>query len=112
MNTLLNITPSLEAKKARAATEIANVLNSTQFFLIQRHNELMYMLWHSPDLTPQEVCDGLGTQAGALFVLGGQTVNFLLAIDSSCFSALEFPTNNFTVQEDGTVIVSQDPYTP
>lgn len=110
MNTLLNITPTKAVLKAAAAQEIANALNSTQFYLIQRHNALMRQLWNDPKLTPQEICDGLGTQAGQLFVLGGKTVAFLTDIDPSTINLLEMPTKKFTVAPNGTVTILDEDY--
>lgn len=107
---LLPLTPSKEALKASVAQSIAQDVSSTQFILIQRHNELMRALWQNPALTQQEVCDGLGTAAGLLFMLGGKTVDFLTDIDPSCLAQLVMPSNAFTVAQDGTVTISTEPY--
>lgn len=67
------------------------------------------LLWRHPSLTPQEVCDALGSSASELFMVGGDLSTLILKYDPS------FPPENWmppvmpTFNQDGTVTIPPIP---
>jgi hypothetical protein len=61
------------------------------------------MLWNTPDLTAQEVCDSLGNQAYKLFETAMKWIQLIQQFDPNWVypPAPRF----FTVNEDGTVTI-------
>lgn len=106
------------AEKARASAVIASqILNRAR----QNYHQLCNIqktgineLWHHPSLTPQEVCDALGTNAGKLFVAHGILSNAIveMAATEGVQPDILLPTKAFTVDHDGKVTVGTEPYVP
>jgi len=61
------------------------------------------LVWHHPVLTPQQVLDGLGTDAGELFRLAGLLVDCVNGAKENTIT--EGAPNQYTVNQDGTVTV-------
>lgn len=97
--------PTSEIVKEQIQSLIPNLF--TQIKSTQQ--TIFRLVWHNTRLTPQEVCDALGTDAQQLFELGADNVALILKYDSS------FPTSNwkppFVVQfnGDGTVTITDTP---
>lgn len=72
-------------------------------------------LWNHPELTPQEIIDGLGADAIKVFQYHGALTNYLvtLAQTEGITPDIKLPTNAFTIDmENGTITVTEDPYVP
>ena len=121
MSIFTNITPSitstipsltLEQKKSNVSRNIVSMgqRHYTQLCRIQK--EGIDTMWYNKDLTPQEVADAVGVNAGVLITAHGALT---IAIATAAAAAgiqpdIKLPTNTFTVNADGTVTISNDPY--
>lgn len=75
----------------------------------EQHTRIFNMVWNNPyDLTPQEVLDEFGTDAGYLFTLSEQIQTILKTVDSD-YRLLTTP-NEYVKNSDGTVIVGVSKY--
>lgn len=65
-------------------------------------------------LTPQQVCDALGSDAASAFDLHSRLTSAIvkIAIAAGVTPDVISPTNKFTVNPDGTVTILNEPYTP
>lgn len=63
------------------------------------------MLWNPPYGTPQDICDGLGSQAYKLFENAMTWIGVIVALDPSW----QYPPapNEFTINHDGTVTIGE-----
>ncbi len=64
------------------------------------------LVWDNPEgLTPQEILDGFGTDAGELFIFSAQMQTLLLTVNPD----YEFltPPYNYVINPDGTVTVGE-----
>lgn len=71
-------------------------------------------IWHHPRLTPQQAIDSLGDEAARIFQAHGaltQVIAVVAALDGVEPDIL-LPTDEFTVNQDGTVTVGKGPYQP
>lgn len=79
--------------------------------MVATHNDLMDRFWNNPlGLTPQQVADGIGVAAASLFLFGGKLATLCNEVKPG--SCPKVPTNNFTINPDGTVTILDEPYTP
>lgn len=106
---------SLEAKQTRAAARIKSLTSQNYQQLLRAQKSGIDLVWrNSEGLTPQQVCDALGTSAGKIFAIHGTITDALVAAQTADGVAVNvaLPTNAFTVNQDGTVTVSSEPYAP
>lgn len=106
---------SVEAKQARAATRVLTASKSGYSQLLRLQKEGIELVWKSRDgLTPQQVCDGLGTKAGKIFAIHAALTDALIAAQQADGIAINvaLPTNAFTINPNGTVTISEAPYVP
>lgn len=71
-------------------------------------------VWHHPRLSPQEAVDALGGDAARVFQAHGaltHAITAIAALDGSEPDIL-LPTFSFTVNQDGTITIGEDPYQP
>jgi hypothetical protein len=106
--------PTLEEKKLKVSRLLKNTAQQQYTQLCQMQKSGIKYLWNNPDgLTPQEVCDAVGTD-GALYIMahGALTSCIISAASASNISPdISLPTNAFTVNPDGTVTVLDSQYT-
>ena len=71
------------------------------------------MLWHHPELTPQEIIDALGEDAVKIFQYHGALTEYVVALATSegITPDIKLPPNAFTV-ENGVITVLDTPYVP
>lgn len=105
---ILTPQPEPEADAAQeAARQIRAHVQATWRRMRFSQAECFRMVWHHPDLTPQQVCDALGGEAWQLFALGSDLVDLILKYDP------EFPEENWKPPvtpeflEDGTVVIPE-----
>jgi hypothetical protein len=117
---LLTPTTTAQASEAeRVRTAILSLSRRTFSEMVDTQRSGIDLLWNGQasglhSLTPQQVCDALGTDAGRVFAFHGRLTECLLdqaAVDGATV-ALKYPTHNFTVNENGTVTIGTGPYTP
>ena len=99
----------LAQRQAHTATVLPTRLTTSEAQLLQSFRALYGEVWKNPDgLTPQQVCDALGTKADNLFVIAGTLVNALSQIDPAGLGAMVNLPTGYTVtgNADGTVTVS------
>lgn len=109
------VEPTLEEKQAQVADRIKRMAATGFRQLSQIQAQGIQTVWNNPrGLTPQQVCDALGTDAGLIFQMHGQLTDAAVAMATA--DGLEYtpalPTNAFTVNEDGTVTVLETEYVP
>lgn len=105
------------AEKQQQAAERIRRTSAANFEILQRmQREGISMVWRNTSgLTPQQVCDGLGTDAGKAFDMHGRLTEFILGIAAveGVQPKISLPTFAFTRNPDGTVTVDPNtPYTP
>jgi hypothetical protein len=94
-------------------------VNMIKHFSKQCYQQLSFMqtqgihlLWGDSELTPQEICDTLGSDAVKIFEMHGiltSSIAQIAAVDG-VQPSIALPTNAFEIV-DGKIIVSGDPYT-
>lgn len=108
---------TLEEKKVGAARDIAELSQLHWQRMMDVYQAGLDLVWHnSRGLTPQQVCDELGTSAAATFYAHGLLADFLRSLYAVNFPGdtlpLPLPTNAFAANEDGTVTVLEGAYEP
>lgn len=95
---------SIEAKKERWANVVTEMTKATLLNLIARINEGFDLVWHNPDLTVQEMVDGLGARAASVFLNHASTVTFLVQRFPQIQSQLKTPPAGVTItyERDGS----------
>jgi len=98
--------PTKEEKVERAVKRIKVKSTETLYGLIGTYQELTKVVWANPQgLTPQEVLDGLGSDATSLFQLAKVLVTTVNTVQPNTLSANH--PNSLTFNEDGTVTVGE-----
>lgn len=103
--------PTVSAS-ASAPTPTQLAVNALVAFGAQcvSHAQMLYgqgfrLVWNNPQgLTPQQVCNALGNQAGALFTSAAALAAWANAIQSNAIT--QAPPKAFTINGDGTVTIS------
>lgn len=106
--------PTLEQKQTQCKLMLARTAQQNYTMLVRLQKEGIAKVWDNPNgLTPQEVCDAAGTDAAQLFTVHGLLTECLIAIATASGIApdIALPTKAFTKNVDGTVTVSEAPYT-
>jgi hypothetical protein len=69
------------------------------------------ILWKDDKLTPQEICDALGSDAVKIFEMHGTLTSAIaqIAAVDGVQPSIALPTNAFEVVK-GSVVISDDPY--
>ncbi len=102
----------LAERQARASARLSQRMVGGEAQLLANFRALYNDVWHNVDgLTPQQVCDALGTRAGSLFVIAGTMSNALYQIDPAGLGAMVNVPAGYaaTIHADGTVTLT---YTP
>lgn len=103
---------SLEEKQLRISRRIINLGQRHYSQLCKMQKEGIDMMWYNEDLTPQEVSDAVGSNGGVLIAAHGALTSAIIsaATAAGIQPDIKLPTNTFTVNVDGTVTISDDPY--
>lgn len=101
---------------ALLAPQRASTLGTRMFMqLVEIQRKSISFVWNHPrGLTPQEVCDALGTEAGKAFQIHGlftQAILDIAAVDEVT-PDIALPDKAFTVNQDGSVTILDGPYLP
>lgn len=102
-------TQPLADREARTATRLSTRLTVGEAQLLQNFRGLYNEVWHNPDgLTPQQVCDALGSKASNLFVIAGTMANALYQIDPVGLGAMVSVPAGYaaSINADGTVAIT------
>lgn len=70
--------------------------------------------WRHPEFTPEQLAAALGPKAGVLFAAHGKLTTMVMeiaAIDGQPYQPA-LPTNAFTANPDGTLVIHPTPYVP
>jgi len=95
---------TLQDKQVAVANEIKSVCSAMFAFNASNFTRIFQMVWNNRNgLTPQQVCDALGTDAGALFTLAGglQAVINTAKPDSLTLT----PPKSVSIGSDGNVTI-------
>lgn len=93
-----------EKKKAISKSRIKFLVTGNIDRLIEQFNEIFNLVWDNPHgLTPQQVFDAFGTEAGDLFTVSSAIGSAILAVNPSWVP----PTRPFphVINQDNTVTV-------
>lgn len=106
------LVPSKEKLVDITVSRIKNLSLETFKTLIKAQREGINDVWHNPKLTPQEVIDGLGDKAIKVFQFHGGLTDYIKAIAAADGVEVDvkYPTNAFTIDQDGKITVTNDPY--
>ena len=99
----------LTDREARTATRLSTRLTTGEAQLLQNFRSLYNEVWHNADgLSPQQVCDALGSKASNLFVIAGTMANALYQIDPAGLGTMVRVPAGYaaTVNADGTVTIT------
>ena len=99
----------LAERQARASARLGQRMVGGEAQLLANFRALYNEVWHNAEgLTPQQVCDALGTRAGSLFVIAGTMANALYQIDPVGLGAMiNVPAGyTATIHADGTVTLT------
>jgi len=99
----------LLAQKVRRLKEFSKQ-SYQQISFIQKQG--ISSLWKDTKLTPQEICDALGSDAVKIFQMHGILTNAIaqIAAIDGISPDIALPTNAFEVV-DSSIVISDDPYT-
>jgi len=96
---------TLAQKQERVKKQIERKTWDTFSGLVAVHKELMQKVWENPQgLTPQEVFDSLGANAGELFSLATLLVTTVNTAKPG--TLVDAHPYNYTINGDGTVTVT------
>ena len=96
-------------RQARTSARLSQRMVSGESQLLANFRALYNDVWRNADgLTPQQVCDALGTRAGSLFVIAGTMSNALYQIDPTGLGAMVNVPAGYaaTIHPDGTVTLT------
>ena len=99
----------LADRQAHTATVLSTRLTVGEAQLLQNFRALYNGVWHNADgLSPQQVCDALGTRASNLFVIAGTMANAIYQIDPVGLGAMvSVPAGcTATINANGTVMIT------
>ena len=99
----------LADRQAHTATLLSSRMLVGEAQLLQNFRSLYNAVWHNADgLTPQQVCDALGTKAANLFIIAGTMANALYQIDPVGLGAMVSVPAGYTaaINADGTVTIT------
>jgi hypothetical protein len=107
-------TPTKEIKLKRSVSRIKELSVNSYKTISEIQKQGISLLWEHPELTPQEIIDELGENAVKVFQYHGALTEYLvtLATLEGINPDIKLPPNAFTVNQDGTITVSEDPYVP
>lgn len=87
--------PTLAERKAVAANNVTEMTVAFAGGIVQQLNELYSHVWESPlKLTPQQVCDSLGTNAASIFKRHGAFVGFVATQIPQLLPLLRLPPSD------------------
>lgn len=99
-------------KLANVIADIEGMTRNCYGFLSNTQIRGIDLLWNNKNFMPQEILDELGTDALKIFQFHGLLTELLIqlsAIDGIA-PTIKLPNNAWTVNPDGTITVSEDPY--
>lgn len=103
----------LEKRLQKAAFQLKGMVEGQYKQICRMQKEGIKFMWDNPDaLSPQQVADIAGTNGGKLMAFHGGLTTFIVnaATIEGVQPDIALPTNNFTVNQDGTVTVLDTPY--
>lgn len=104
-----------EQKAQQVAQRVTQLAQQTYTNLLAAQKQGIQVFWNNPrGVSPQAIANALGTKAGKVFQLHGaltEAIVQIAAIDGVT-PDISLPTNAFTINEDGTVTISDQPYVP
>lgn len=114
---ILTQTPQIptDAEKLQAVVRnIKTISTRTYGDLVRVQKMGIESVWNNREFTPQEIIDALGEDAIKVFNMHGRLTDYLVdisAIDNVPYTP-DLPTNAFTINADGSITVTDQPYTP
>ena len=99
---------SLEEKQKLVAKRIKDAVTNNFNQLKSTHESLVKLVFDNRfGLTPQQVFDSLGTEAGKLVALSQALMTFMSSVSGE--EVTFTPPVSYTVNEDGTITVNEEP---
>lgn len=98
-----NNQPSHEKIAADTIKETSFIINKR---LVRVFAEGINTLWNHPHVSPQQVCDELGTDAKEVFELHSALGEFLEANSPNDISEIKSKIGSYTLNSDGTVTIN------
>lgn len=120
MATLLNDNPIPQSQLSPSISQLTEeVIENIKYTSREIFDELVKvqrkgidLVWNHPVLTPQQVVDGLGSDAIKVFQFHGGLTDYIKSVAAAdgVNVELKYPTNSFTVDQNGNITISSEPY--
>lgn len=120
MTTLLNDNPIPQSQASPSISQLTEEVienikyTSREIFdeLVKVQRKGIELVWNHPVLTPQQVVDGLGSDAIKVFQFHGGLTDYIKSVAAAdgVNVELKYPTNSFTVDQNGNITISSEPY--
>jgi hypothetical protein len=103
-----------EQRLSNLSKRIKNLSKNIFEQLLQTQRDGIKMVWNNPTLTPQEIIDELGDDAIKIFQFHGGLTEYIntIATIENLEIELSYPTNAFTIDAQGKITVTDQPYIP
>jgi len=92
-----------------------NIFSSRSFSeLVKIQKDGIDLVWNDRKFDPQEIVDSLGTDAIKIFQFHGALTEFITKVAQidNVSVDLKYPTNAFTIDKNGKITVTDQPYVP
>jgi hypothetical protein len=108
------VLPTKEEKLQQTVNYIKGMSKQTFKYLLEVQKNGVRAVWNQPNLTPQEVIDELGSDALKIFQFHGGLTDYIesVAAVEGIDIKLSYPTNTFTIDQQGKITVTDKPYQP
>lgn len=106
------ITPTKEQQLANVTRQIKNLSKNCFEELLKIQSQGIKLVWNHYSLTPQEIIDALGEDAIKIFQFHGKMTDYIntIATIEGISVNLAYPKNSFTVDAQGKITVTDQPY--
>ena len=96
--------PSVESKQNKTANKLRTSARRLMKNIVSQHDQILKLVWQNEEgLTPQQVFDAFGEEAGDALTLSRNLVDFVNAQVPGTIDVSGLPT--LTTNPDGTVTV-------
>jgi len=105
-------TPSKEQQLLSVTRQIKNLSKMCFDQLLKTQAQGIKLVWNHYSLTPQEIIDALGDDALKIFQFHGGMTDYIntIATLEGIDVELKYPTNSFTIDAQGKITVTDQPY--
>jgi hypothetical protein len=106
------IVPTKQQQLLNTTNQIKNLSKTCFEQLLKTQEQGIKLLWNHHSLTPQEIIDSLGDDAIKIFQFHGKMTDYIntIATIENINVNLSYPKYSFTIDDQGKITVSDQPY--